>query len=84
MLSRPSELPAVFRNERLERRILRLEFRVGAFQHAMAVSLQTLADAVNNNAHAVEFLARAMQAQGEALPGENPVVDTLNAGRGGH
>lgn len=61
-----------------------LELRVAAFQHAVGASLQTMADAINNNAQAVELLARAMQVQSESLPGENPIGDTLNAGRGGH
>ena len=76
------ELPAVFHNERMERRLLALELRVIAFQNTVVATLDTLCNTVNHNAQATELLARSMQIQGEALPGEHPL--TSNARRGGH
>lgn len=79
-----ASVPAVFRNERLERRMLRLEFRIASFQHAVGASLKELAEAVNCNASVMERIVLAMKLQAEALPGETPLVETLKAGRGGH
>jgi hypothetical protein len=80
-MARAKELPAVFRNERVERRLLRMELHAAAFEQRVAVALAELAQAVGNNTCAVTFLARQMQQAADTLPGEIPTT-TEYYGRG--
>ncbi len=69
-----NEVPAVFRNARLERRVAALALRVEVMERRVLFALGQLTNGMNDNSRAIQLLGNVMREASEALPGEQPLM----------